>query len=106
MLWMLISGCVVIETIEQSLYRLAGRSPGRRTRFIVPAIVLHALGLVLWLTLLSTRPLGEVLPLMGANFVAIALAGRVFFGERLTARRLVGVGLVALGFVLVGESLQ
>jgi uncharacterized membrane protein len=103
---MMIGGCILIETIEQSLYRLAGLHPHRWLRYVAPAIVLHALGLMLWLNILSKRPLGQVLPLMGANFVTVALAGRVFFGEQLTARRLAGIALVTIGFVLVGLALQ
>jgi uncharacterized membrane protein len=102
----MIGGCILIETIEQSLYRLAGIRPRRWLRYVAPAIVLHALGLMLWLNLLNRRPLGELLPLMGANFVTVALAGRIFFGERLTVRRLAGIALVTFGFVLVGISLQ
>jgi uncharacterized membrane protein len=99
--------CVAIETIEQTLYRFAGTHAGRRkARFIVPAVLLHALGLMVWLNLLNKRPLGEVLPLMGANFVTVALAGRVLFGERLTRRRLLGIALVVAGFALVGVSLK
>jgi len=105
-LWLLIAACVLIETVEQCLYRLAGRRRAQWVRFVAPDIVLHICGLALWLNVISKRPLGEVLPLMGANFVTVALAGRVFFGERLTPRRLAGVGLVAAGFVLVGLSQQ
>jgi drug/metabolite transporter (DMT)-like permease len=102
----MIGGCILIETIEQCLYRLAGLRPKRWVRYVAPAVVLHVLGLMLWLNILSKRPLGEVLPLMGANFVTVALAGSVFFGERLAARRLAGIALVAIGFMLVGFSFQ
>ena len=49
-----------------------------------------------------STPLGVLLPLMGANFVTVAIAGRVLFGEQITRRRAVGIALVAIGFVLVG----
>jgi undecaprenyl phosphate-alpha-L-ara4N flippase subunit ArnE len=104
--WMMIAGCVLIETVEQSLYRFAGLRPSKWLRFISPAVILHAAGLVLWLNLLSNHPLGEVLPLMGANFVSVAIAGRLLFGERITRRRVLGIGLVTLGFVLVGARVH
>lgn len=106
MLWLILAVCVLIETVEQCLYLLAGRRRGQWLRFVAPAILLHLVGMALWLYLLSKRPLGEVLPLLGANFVTVALAGRLFFGERFTARRLAGVALVTIGFVLVGLSLE
>lgn len=102
--WSMIAACILIETSEQSLYRLASRAASK-ARFLIPAILLHALGLVFWLLLLRRAPLGLVLPLMGANFVAIALAGRLFFAERLTPRRWLGIALIVVGFALVAVNM-
>jgi drug/metabolite transporter (DMT)-like permease len=107
--WLMIAACISIETIEQSLYRWASRlTSGPRAWFgaIAPAVVLHAVGIALWMLLLRRMPLGIVLPLMGANYVTILLAGRLVFGERITRRRWIGVGMVATGFILVamGET--
>lgn len=57
-----------------------------------------------WTAFLSLVPLGRGVLLGSINIVAIMLAGRVLFGERLTRTRLVGILLVTLGVALVGAS--
>jgi undecaprenyl phosphate-alpha-L-ara4N flippase subunit ArnE len=106
---LLIAGCVTLETTEQILYRLAGRTEGERRKywsFVSPAIVAHVTRLALWFLLLSTLPLGIAIPLLGINYLAIAVAGRLVFGERVNRRRWLGTALVVAGFALVATSLQ
>lgn len=58
-----------------------------------------------WIAFLSLVPLGRGVLLGSINIVAIMIAGRVLFGERLTPMRLLGIGLVGGGVVLVGVGL-
>lgn len=58
-----------------------------------------------WIAFLSLVPLGRGVLLGSVNIIAIMLAGRVLFGERLTRMRLLGIGLVGGGVVLVGAGL-
>lgn len=58
-----------------------------------------------WTAFLSLVPLGRGVLLGSINIVAIMLAGRVLFGERFTPLRVLGVGLVGSGVVLVGAAL-
>ncbi|EQD66179.1 membrane protein containing DUF6, transmembrane, partial [mine drainage metagenome] len=51
---------------------------------------------------LSLVPLAEGVLLATLNMVTIMLGGRFLFGEKLTPRRLLGVGLIAAGVILVG----
>lgn len=103
--WLMIAACIVTETVEQSLYRKGSTSPaGRRARYIVPAVALNVVGFAMWMLLIKQVPLGIALPLMGANFVTVALAGKFFFGERLNARRWLGIALVLAGFAMVAGS--
>jgi multidrug transporter EmrE-like cation transporter len=95
--------CVLIETVEQLLFRTAGRRPERYFACVIPAVVLHVTGLGCWLLLLKHIPLGVALPLMGVNYVSIALAGRYLFGEPVDARRWTGIALILSGFVLVAS---
>ncbi|THD11106.1 EamA family transporter [Metallibacterium scheffleri] len=57
---------------------------------------------VAWLAFLSLVPLAEGVLLATLNMVTIMLGGRWLFGEKLTPRRLLGVGLIAAGVILVG----
>jgi drug/metabolite transporter (DMT)-like permease len=100
--------CVMLETTEQILYRLGGRTSGRRKfwKFVSPAVAAHVTRLCLWYLLLKMLPLGLAVPLMGANYLAIALAGRFVFGERVDRRRWLGTALVLCGIILVGATLE
>ncbi len=57
---------------------------------------------VAWLAFLSLVPLAEGVLLATLNMVTIMLGGRWLFAEKLTPRRLLGVGLIAAGVILVG----
>lgn len=57
---------------------------------------------VLWLAFLSLVPLSEGVLLGSINIVAIMVAGRVLFGERLSRMRVAGIVLVSLGVAIVG----
>ncbi|HTR00304.1 MAG TPA: EamA family transporter, partial [Candidatus Acidoferrum sp.] len=59
---------------------------------------------VVWLAFLSLVELAEGVLLGSINIVAIMLAGRWFFHERLNRLRIVGIGLVALGVAVVGTD--
>lgn len=101
--WLMISACILCETTEQCLYRTASRA-GARWKYIAPAVAIHLAAMAVWLLLLRHAPLGLVLPLTGANFVTIAVAGRLLFGERMTGRRWAGVALVIAGFALIAAN--
>ncbi|MGA7297038.1 MAG: EamA family transporter [Rhodanobacteraceae bacterium] len=57
-----------------------------------------------WTAFLSLVPLGRGVLLGSINIVAILLAGRWLFGERLTRMRIIGISLITLGVALVGAS--
>ena len=57
---------------------------------------------VIWLAFLSLVPLSEGVLLGSINIVAIMLAGRYFFAEKLSPLRVVGIGLISLGVAVVG----
>ncbi len=57
---------------------------------------------LVWIAFLSLVPLSEGVLLGSINIVAIMLAGRFLFGERLTRLRVAGIGLVTLGVAIVG----
>ena len=61
-----------------------------------------ALEFVVWLAFLSLVPLSKGVLLGSFNIVVLMLVGRWLFAEHLTAWRLTGIGLVALGVGLVG----
>ena len=57
---------------------------------------------LVWIAFLSLLPLSEGVLLGSINIVAIMVAGRFLFGEKLTRLRVAGILLVTLGVVIVG----
>lgn len=55
-----------------------------------------------WTAFLSMVPLSEGVLLGSINIVAIMIAGRFLFGEKLTRLRVAGILLVTLGVAIVG----
>lgn len=62
----------------------------------------YVIEFVVWIAFLSLIPLSEGVLLGSINIVAIMVAGRFLFGEKLTRLRVVGIMLVTLGVVIVG----
>lgn len=59
---------------------------------------------LVWIAFLSLVPLSEGVLLGSINIVAIMIAGRVLFHERLSPLRVTGILLVAAGVAIVGAG--
>ncbi|MGA0586454.1 EamA family transporter [Dyella sp. KRB-257] len=59
---------------------------------------------LVWIAFLSLLPLSEGVLLGSVNIVAIMVAGRFLFGEKLTRLRVAGILLVSLGVAIVGAG--
>ncbi|TAL83852.1 MAG: hypothetical protein EPN74_13160 [Rhodanobacter sp.] len=59
---------------------------------------------LVWIAFLSLVPLSEGVLLGSINIVAIMIAGRFLFGEKLTRLRVIGILLVTLGVTIVGVA--
>lgn len=57
-----------------------------------------------WIAFLSLGPLSRGILLGSINIVAIMIAGRFLFGEKLTRLRVAGILLVTLGVAIVGVA--
>jgi drug/metabolite transporter (DMT)-like permease len=62
----------------------------------------YVIEFMVWIAFLSLIPLSEGVLLGSINIVAIMVAGRFLFGEKLTRLRVAGILLVTLGVVIVG----
>ena len=62
----------------------------------------YAIEFLVWIAFLSLIPLSEGVLLGSINIVAIMIAGRFLFGEKLTRLRVIGIALVTLGVAIVG----
>ena len=64
----------------------------------------YVLEFVVWIAFLSLVPLSEGVLLGSINIVAIMIAGRFLFRERLSPLRVTGILLVAAGVAIVGAG--
>src|ERR1700694_3472594 len=65
-------------------------------------IICFCLEFIVWLALLSLIPLSQAILIGSINIVAVALAGRLFFRERLDAIRITAIALITIGVCLAG----
>jgi drug/metabolite transporter (DMT)-like permease len=65
-------------------------------------VACYVVEFVVWIAFLSLIPLSEGVLLGSINIVAIMIAGRFLFGEKLTRLRVAGIALVTLGVAIVG----
>lgn len=93
--------CIGLETFKQVLFALAGKNSTNRMTLTFAAIFTHLVQLGLWFWILSLIPLGIAFPLMSLSFVTIAVAGKIFFKEKLGIRRWAATLLVAIGTSLI-----
>ncbi|WP_434212512.1 hypothetical protein [[Pseudomonas] boreopolis] len=111
-LWLL---TVVVDTAGQLAFKTAaveGIAAGGdvvarwRHRLARPwlwvGVASYVVEFLAWIAFLSLVPLSKGVLLGSVNILALMLAGRVFFGERLTPLRLAGMSLIGLGVMVVG----
>lgn len=104
---------VVLDTGGQLAFKAAAGDPEAgdglkrwlhmaRRPWIWLGIACYVLEFLAWIAFLSLLPLSRAILLGSINIVAIMLAGRLLFGEKLTRLRVAGIVLVTLGVVVVG----
>ena len=92
---------IVVETTQQLCFKMAGRHPEKQKVYSFLGIVMYLIFLLIWLRLLKDLPLGFALPITGINYVAVAIAGNIFFKEKLGVKKCSGILLILMGFILV-----
>jgi drug/metabolite transporter (DMT)-like permease len=65
----------------------------------------YAIGLVVYLYALSEAPLSIVYPTFASTFIFITLISVFYLKEELNTKRIIGVGLVFLGILVIAATL-
>ena len=73
-----------------------------RRPWIWCGIVCYIGEFLVWLAFLSLLPLSEGVLLGSINIVAVMIAGRLLFAEKLSPLRVLGIALIAGGVAVVG----
>lgn len=71
---------------------------------ILGGVTCYVVSLVVWLLGLSRVDVSIAYPMLSIGYVLNALAAWYLFGESLTAQKLIGIGFIIAGVVLVTRS--
>lgn len=74
-------------------------------KFVIAGITLYVMSTALWLVVLSQEELSLVYPLVGTGYVLAAILAKLFFKERLTKFRMLGIVLIIVGAYLIVSKL-
>ena len=104
--WTALGGAAITSIAAHALLKQAGLGGGKLLDPRVPvAALLFVTGLPLLGLALQVLPMVIAYPvLIGVNMVAVAIVGRVRFGDRLRGRQALGVVLIFAGLVCLAVS--
>ncbi|PKO83640.1 MAG: 4-amino-4-deoxy-L-arabinose transferase [Betaproteobacteria bacterium HGW-Betaproteobacteria-11] len=72
--------------------------------FILGGMACYAVSLVVWIMALSRVPVSIAYPMLSIGYVINAFIAWQWFGEALAAQKLLGIGFIVIGVVLVARS--
>ena len=71
---------------------------------VLAGLACYAVSVVVWILALSRVPVSVAYPMLSIGYIVNALAAYALFGESLNAQKLVGIGFITIGVILVGRS--
>jgi multidrug transporter EmrE-like cation transporter len=74
--------------------------------WVILGLACYVGGLLFWLIALSKAPLSYVYPFAALTMAMVVLSSAIVFGEAITATRLLGVGTIIGGVLLVALSFR
>lgn len=72
-------------------------------RYVFLGFALYGVGAVVWLGVLSRWDVSKAYPMVGLGFVLTAAVGALL-GEHISLVRVLGIGLICVGVLLVGRT--
>jgi uncharacterized membrane protein len=70
---------------------------------VATGLAVYFLGSLCWMLAVAQQEISFLYPLSSMNYVLVVIASSMFFGERVSLRRMAGVGLIVLGMVLMNR---
>ncbi len=71
---------------------------------VLLGLALYGVGTVLWLFALRQLDLSLAYPFVAMSFVMVAGSGMLFLGEPIQPTRLIGLGLIVLGLLIMARG--
>lgn len=82
-----------------------GRRGAHIMRWLGLAMLALGCGMLVWLVVLQSLPVGVAYPMLSLNFVWVTLAAKVFWREHVAMHHWLGVGFIIMGIIVLGGSL-
>ena len=101
MMWLALAGAILVEVFATLSMRASDGF--RRRAWIAPVVICYLISFaLLWLTLRLGMPVGIAYGMWTACGVAlVAVAGRIFFSERLSPLMIAGIALIICGVLTI-----
>jgi len=71
---------------------------------IIGGMVCYGISLIVWIMALSRVEVSVAYPMLSVGYVLNAIAAWYFFGEAVSATRLIGIGVIIIGVYIVARS--
>ena len=71
---------------------------------VLAGLSCYVVSVVVWILALSRVQVSVAYPMLSIGYIVNAFAAWMLFGESLTAQKLVGIGFIIVGVILVGRS--
>lgn len=75
-----------------------------KSPLMMSALTLYGLSAVVWIMALSKIDLSQAYPMTSIGYILTALIGVMAFGEVMTLNRLVGLGLILIGVLVLARG--
>jgi multidrug transporter EmrE-like cation transporter len=87
-----------VDTLTRSIAILALSVP------FWAGMMCYAFSVCVWLAALSKAPVSVAYPMLSLGYVVVAAVSAMWLGESLTLAKVLGIGLICAGVVLVSRS--
>lgn len=75
-----------------------------KSPLMMSALTLYGLSAIVWIMALSKMDLSQAYPMTSIGYILTALIGVMAFGEVMTLNRLVGLGLILIGVLVLARG--
>lgn len=72
--------------------------------YIMSGMVCYAISLVVWIMALSRAPVSVAYPMLSIGYVINAVIAYYWLGEPLAMQKMLGIGIIIIGVVLVAKA--
>lgn len=100
----LLAACIVLDSGRELCFKKAAVASRRNLGWTVCGMLVWCVEILIWALVLARLPLAIAFPIMSLSYALTPLASRYLLGDRVSARRWVGIGFVTFGAALIGTT--